>query len=226
VAGNASPPDRQDQPRRPIPRKTITRIYAVDRGLDDVDECDLYVLILGHRYGFQPAEDTPDSLSITQLEFRRAGERGIPRVALLRTSIPDVRLSDLQDPARAALVWAFRAEVERDVRPAQFSDEGGLIRGLSTGVQGELEKQSITPAGAGGRAPVSWPCRVGVVPGQADCFQRRGAAASPSRPTANCAAATRTRRSGHWNRPNPGTRRAHGRARLASRTARTAAHVR
>ena len=75
-----------------------------DSCLDDVAGCDLYVLILGHRYGFQPPDGNPEGLSITQLEFRRAGECGIPRVALLRTSIPDVRLSDLRDPARAALV--------------------------------------------------------------------------------------------------------------------------
>ena len=72
-----------------------------DSCLDDVAACDLYVLIVGHRYGFQPPEGNPEGLSITQLEFRRAGQCGIPRVALLRTSIPDVRLSDLQDPARA-----------------------------------------------------------------------------------------------------------------------------
>jgi|SRR5947209_13147213 len=45
----------------------------------------------------------PEGLSITQLEFRRAGECGIPRVALLRTSVPDVSTSDLLDPARAPL---------------------------------------------------------------------------------------------------------------------------
>ena len=111
-----------------------------DSCLDDVAACDLYVLILGHRYGFQPADDNPESLSITHLEFRRAGECGIPRVALLRTSIPDVRLSDLQDPARAPLVLGFRDEVARQVRPAEFSDLKGLIQGLSTGIQGELDK--------------------------------------------------------------------------------------
>ena len=102
--------------------------------------CDLYVLILGHRYGFQPPDDNPEGLSITHLEFRRAGECSIPRVALLRTSIPDVRLSDLQDPARAPLVLAFRAEVAGQVRAAEFSDLQGLIQGLSTGIQGELDK--------------------------------------------------------------------------------------
>ena len=49
-----------------------------DSCLSDVGTCDLYVLILGHRYGFQPAEDNPEGLSITHLEFRRAGECGIP----------------------------------------------------------------------------------------------------------------------------------------------------
>src|SRR5690242_15468751 len=64
-----------------------------DTCLDDVAACALYVQILGHRYGFQPAGDNPGGLSITHLEFRRAGECVIPRLSLLRTSIPDVRLS-------------------------------------------------------------------------------------------------------------------------------------
>ena len=108
--------------------------------LDDVGTCDLYVLILGHRYGFQPPDENPDGLSVTHLEFRRAGECDIPRVALLRTSIPDVRLSDLQDPARTPLVLAFRDEVASTVRPAEFSDLKGLVQGLSTGIQGALDK--------------------------------------------------------------------------------------
>jgi hypothetical protein len=122
--------------------------------LDDVAACDLYVLILGHRYGSQPPQDNPDSLSITHLEFRQAGERGIPRVALLRTSVPDVRASDLEDPARAPLVLAFRAEVARQVRAAEFSDLQGLIQGLSTGVHAELAKLGKRPDGPRARGPV------------------------------------------------------------------------
>ena len=108
--------------------------------LDDVAACDLYVLIAGHRYGFVPAHDNPEGLSITQLEFRRAGEAGIPRVALLRTSVPDVRASDLLDPVRAPLVAGFRDEVAAAVRAAEFSDLKGLVQGLSTGVPAELAK--------------------------------------------------------------------------------------
>ena len=50
-----------------------------DEFLADVDTCDLYVLILGHRYGFRPPEDNPEGLSITQLEFRRAGQSRKPQ---------------------------------------------------------------------------------------------------------------------------------------------------
>jgi hypothetical protein len=122
--------------------------------LDDVDGCDLYVLILGHRYGFQPPDDNPEHLSITQLEFRRAGESGIPRVVLLRTSIPDVSLSDMDDPEKWALVRAFRAEVTREVRAADFSDLSELIGGLSTGAAAELARRGQRPPGGRAAGPV------------------------------------------------------------------------
>jgi hypothetical protein len=120
-----------------------------DSCLDDVGTCDVYVLIAGHRYGAQPADGNPEGLSITQLEFRRAGRSGIPRVALLRTSIPDVSVSDMENPERAVRVLAFREEVAREVRPALFDDKGGLIQGLSTGVQAELAKRAVVAAGWG-----------------------------------------------------------------------------
>src|SRR5215471_10829389 len=106
-----------------------------DSCLDDVASCDLYVLILGHRYGFQPPENNPQGLSITHLEFQQAGRSGKPRIALVRTSIPNVSLSDVADPPRLALVSAFREEVAREVRPAEFGGLRELIQGLSTGVQ-------------------------------------------------------------------------------------------
>jgi hypothetical protein len=118
-----------------------------DSCLADVDTCDLYVLIAGHRYGFQPHEDNPDGLSITHLEFRRAGQAGKPRIVLLRTSIPDIGLSDVADPRRLALVQAFRDEVTAAVRAAEFGDLRGLVQGLSTGVAASLEKIQAEAAG-------------------------------------------------------------------------------
>jgi Domain of unknown function (DUF4062) len=118
-----------------------------DSCLDDVDTCDLYVLIVGHRYGFQPPLDNPERLSITQLEFRRAGQSGKRRIALMRTSIPDISLSDMADPQRLALVQAFRDEVSQRVRAAEFGDLRGLVVGLSTGVAAGLERIQAEVAG-------------------------------------------------------------------------------
>jgi hypothetical protein len=111
-----------------------------DGCLADVDTCDLYVLILGHRYGFQPPKDNPEHLSIAQLEFRRAGQSGKPRVALLRSSIPDIGLSDMEDAGKWARVRAFRGEVASVVRAGEFADLRRLVEGLSTGVLAELDK--------------------------------------------------------------------------------------
>jgi hypothetical protein len=116
--------------------------------LGDVATCDLYVLIVGHRYGFQPSEGNPEGLSITHLEYRRAGQAGIPRIAMLRTSIPDASLSDLADSQKLARVLAFRDEVTGEVRAGEFNDDAGLIQGLSTGVQSGLVEQSAAAAGA------------------------------------------------------------------------------
>jgi hypothetical protein len=120
-----------------------------DGCLDDVDTSDLYVLILGHRYGFQPSEDNPDGLSITHLEFRQAGQSGKPRVALLRTSIPDISRADIGDRQKWERVLAFRDEVTNEVRVGEFGDLQGLVQALSTGVQAELAKQSAAAVDAG-----------------------------------------------------------------------------
>lgn len=109
-----------------------------DSCLANIDSCDLYVLILGYRYGHQLVNNNPDNLSITHMEFRRAENK--PRVALLAQHIPDIALSDLNDDQRRPLVMAFRKEVSNILRPGQFKDEASLIAALSAGVQAELEK--------------------------------------------------------------------------------------
>jgi hypothetical protein len=72
-------------------------------------------------------------LSIAHLEFRRAGTSHISRVALLRTSVPDTDLSDVENPDKAPLIRAFRNEVQDAVRAARFADLAGLLQALRVG---------------------------------------------------------------------------------------------
>ncbi|WP_083499408.1 DUF4062 domain-containing protein [Thioalkalivibrio nitratireducens] len=110
--------------------------------LEDVSECDVVVLILGHRYGFRPEDNNPEGLSITHLEFRRARSAGIPVVALFRTTIHNTQVSVIQDPEPLGALEDFHREVRRAVRPAEFEDLTGLRDHLRMGVNRELDKQS------------------------------------------------------------------------------------
>lgn len=116
--------------------------------LADIDRCDLYVLILGHRYGSRPQERNPENLSITQLEFRHAGQRKIPRIVLQRSSIPNVELSDIFDPADMEAVKTFHSEVGSLVRPARFANKDELIAQLRAGISSELKKLGLAPGAA------------------------------------------------------------------------------
>jgi tetratricopeptide (TPR) repeat protein len=112
-----------------------------DSCLDDIDGCELYVLIVGHRYGFQPAQRNPKQRSITELEYRKARKLKQPCLAFLRTSVPDIALSDLNEPARYAKVQAFRAEVQNAVRPAEFKDMAEFNAALGTAIARQVMKR-------------------------------------------------------------------------------------
>ena len=52
----------------------------LDRCLQDVANCDAYILILAHRYGSRPAASDGRSLSITEREFEKATRQSRTRL--------------------------------------------------------------------------------------------------------------------------------------------------
>ena len=55
----------------------------LDQCLQDVRICDVYVGIFAWRYGYIPAKDNPERLSITELELREAERLGKPRLIFI-----------------------------------------------------------------------------------------------------------------------------------------------
>lgn len=94
--------------------------------LEDVGRCDAYVLVVGLRYGFIPPDSAsnPDRLSITELEFRKAQEAGIPCLVFIKDEdhipfgLTDAKTGE-HPPQR---VERFRASVSDAAigRPARF----------------------------------------------------------------------------------------------------------
>lgn len=110
----------------------------------DVEATDIYVLLLGRRYGYRPPQDNPERLSITHLEFRAAKRFGKPTVILIQGR-PPMDLSDhdqnrMEDEASRVAFWD---EVRARVRPGQWNDEASLTTGVLIGVQKELEAARI-----------------------------------------------------------------------------------
>ncbi|HUT94997.1 MAG TPA: DUF4062 domain-containing protein [Thermoguttaceae bacterium] len=66
---------------------------ALEVSLGRVDQADLYVGIFAHRYGYVPAGA---EISITQMEYERAVENGIPRLVFLMHHDHLIRISDVE----------------------------------------------------------------------------------------------------------------------------------
>jgi len=60
-----------------------TDAYPLHKCLADVAACEVYVGLFGWRHGYIPDKDNPTQLSITELEYRKAGEAGLPRLLFL-----------------------------------------------------------------------------------------------------------------------------------------------
>jgi tetratricopeptide (TPR) repeat protein len=137
---------------------------------DRVHGCDVYVGVLGTRYG-SPVRDKPQ-VSYTELEFEAATEAGLPRlVFLLDTGADDVRipLSMLIDREFGDRQDAFRGRVR----------DSGLVTGsfASPAQLGQLVERSLRDLaearrgrGRGGPGP---PIVVGDVPQEPAGFQPR-----------------------------------------------------
>ena len=117
--------------------------------LTDLETCQLFVLIQGYRYGHRPQNANAENLSITHLEYRHAGCRGIPRIVLKPAGIRNASSINIFDPVDMASVNAFHQEVtsQNGVRPALFNDEKGLLIALQKGINKELKKTGLTPSG-------------------------------------------------------------------------------
>ncbi len=98
---------------------------ATDVSLERVRSCDIYVLLLGWRYGTIPADET---LSVTHLEYRAAKDAGMPRLIFLADPATEADVGPtalfpaaVRDEEHSAQLHDFRAEVAHDHVAAFFT---------------------------------------------------------------------------------------------------------
>ena len=138
-----------------------------DKCLLDVGACDFYVLLIAHRYGFEPPADNPDAKSITHLEYEHAREGEKPRLVFaVNEDHPwPPRLID-KGRARKKLD-AFRKALglEHGIAPFTTPDNlaGQVLQALRAHEEAERQRQRkaadpapLHPAGTGYRWPAAW----------------------------------------------------------------------
>jgi tetratricopeptide (TPR) repeat protein len=81
---------------------------AIPASLKMVDESDIYLLILAHRYGYVPAANNPAHLSVTEHEYNRAAERKIPILTFVMHEDHPLKAADVETGEGAIKLKAFK----------------------------------------------------------------------------------------------------------------------
>jgi hypothetical protein len=107
---------------RADPRPTVENCLA------DVRSSQLYVLILGRRYGWVPAgESDTHGKSITEMEYDECtvnADSPIPRLVFIRTTTPDRFNDDVAHPQTAERMRRFRERATTEQQSYHFDSVG------------------------------------------------------------------------------------------------------
>ena len=96
---------------------------AIRASMRMVDEADVYVGVIGFRYGYVPKKH---KVSVTEMEYQRAGKRGIPRLMFLMSEDHALRAADVETGFGAAKVREFRQRIAEERIIASFSSPEDL----------------------------------------------------------------------------------------------------
>ncbi len=111
-----------------------------------VNEADVYIGIFAYRYGYIP---DGESISITQMEFDRAVERGIPRLLFLMDKSHPITIEDVDQGEKAEKLAALKERIKAE-RVVAFFKSPEELRGQVLHALTELKRQQPgTPASAG-----------------------------------------------------------------------------
>ena len=117
---------------------------AIAASLAMVDEAEIYLGVFAHRYGYVPTENKPRQISITEMEYDRAVERGIPRLIFLMHDDHPIKAADVETGDGAEKLKALKARVGTErVRDTFVSPEdlrGKIIHALTSYRKPDLTK--------------------------------------------------------------------------------------
>lgn len=122
----------------------------VDRCLEDVRSCDVYVGVFAWRYGYIP---DGSGKSITELEYDAAGEAGIPRLIFLHDEQAPWPLVSVDRAAAFERIEALRARLSSRHVCDFFSNADDLRSKVGEAVAREIQRRAPAASAAASAAP-------------------------------------------------------------------------
>lgn len=113
---------------------------AITASMDMVDEAEIYLGIVGRRYGYIPSGH---DISITEMEYNRAIERDIPRLIFMMDDDHPVTDDAYDDPEKLAM---FRLRLQTDQVVNFFSSSIDLRAKIITSLAEYFKRSSTTLA--------------------------------------------------------------------------------
>ncbi len=155
----------------PIAMETLTGADndAIGISFKMVDDAEIYVGIFAHRYGFIPKDPrNPDAISITEMEYRRAIDRGIPILIFVMDNSYKLSISEAEhdtyfetsDESKAKLK-AFKEEL-LDKHVVGFFKDPADLRALLIQALFDPELRTKAEARSGENDPI--PEKDSVIP--------------------------------------------------------------
>ncbi len=105
---------------------TAENANAVEVSLRLVEEADVYIGIFAQRYGSVPDYNNPDKISITEMEYNRATERGIPRLIFFMHDDHDLKKSDVETGPGAEKLERLKKRIGNERVAAFFTSPEDL----------------------------------------------------------------------------------------------------
>ena len=97
---------------------------AIAESIRLIDEADIYLGVFAHRYGYVPKGH---NISITEMEYNRAVERGIPRLIFFMHEDHPIKASDVETGEGAVKLKAFKDRIATE-RVANFFKSSAELR--------------------------------------------------------------------------------------------------
>ena len=114
----------------------------VNKCLNDVASCELYIGIFAWRYGFIPKDNNPELKSITELEFRQAKKEDIDCLLFLQDDKAGWPPSQMDTGRKLSRIKTLREEFTNNHTVSFFKDPENLAALVSAAVN-QWEKQKI-----------------------------------------------------------------------------------